>query len=661
MRADALGMFWVKELPKKPEPPQRFWESPDYLPCFQEARDYVIPVFTDAELVQAAFNDEILTFDTECYVNYWLCMFQSQTSGKIVYFEMKEGGTFNCDKLRWVLENFQTVSFNGIRYDIPIITLALNYCDCQELKAATNEIIDDKVQPYRLLRNRKVEALQGLDHIDLKEVAPGRYSLKHYAGRMGAPRLQDLPFRPDMVLSDDQITILRWYCINDLANTTLLYRELKDQIDLRTILSKELQIDVRSKSDPQIAEVAIKKELEKLGHRYIAPPIIEAGTHYKFNIPDSVVFKTEIMNRALATIAQADFFVNDHGKIKSPPSIKALDIELGGVPYQMGMGGLHSKESNVTHFSTDEIIILDIDVDGFYPKIVINQELYPEHLGRDYLKIYGRYYVRRIDAKAIYKLLSKIADKTTADLLKIFLNGAFGKHGNMFSILFAPMNLIQITLSGQLYLLMLIERFALASVKVISANTDGIVFECPVKRHDEIQGMIKQWESDTNFTMSQTKYNALYQRDVNAYIGLKENGGRYKGKSVFANPWAEKDHVELLKHNPANIVCIEAVVAYFEKQIPIEKTIRACKDVKKFVTVRKVEGGAVKDNDYLGEIVRWYYANNTSGDIVYAKTGNKVARSDTAKPLMALSGFPKDINYQWYIDEAYSFIKGFSI
>ena len=33
-------------------------------------------------------------------------------------------------------------------------------------------------------------------------------------------------------------------------------------------------------------------------------------------------------------------------------------------------------------------------------------------------------------------------------------------------------------------------------------------------------------------------------------------------------------------------------------------------------------------NDYLGKAIRWYYGKDVSGEIVYAKNGNKVPRSE---------------------------------
>ncbi len=90
--------------------------------------------------------------------------------------------------------------------------------------------------------------------------------------------------------------------------------------------------------------------------------------------------------------------------------------------------------------------------------------------------------------------------------------------------------------------------------------------------------------------------------------------------------------------------------------VPIEKTIRECKDVRRFVVVRKVQGGAHKDGWYLGKAIRWYYAKNIDGTINYIMSGNKVPNSEGAKPYMELGAFPDDIDYEYYERKAYKML-----
>ena len=244
----------------------------------------------------------------------------------------------------------------------------------------------------------------------------------------------------------------------------------------------------------------------------------------------------------------------------------------------------------------------------------------------------------------IAKLESELKSVQVVDSSgKIQVNGSFGKFGSKWSTLYSPDLLLQTTITGQLCLLMLIERIEAIGISVISANTDGIVIKCPRKREGELAEVFAEWEDDTGFETEETRYASLHSRDVNSYCAIKEGGGA-KTKGAFA--------IEGFQKNPTNIICVEALIAFLEKGTPISQTVHGCRDITKFVTVRTVTGGAVKDGRYLGKAIRWYYSTEVDGEILYKKTGNKVPRSEGAAPCMTLPDeFPDDIDYDWYLRE----------
>lgn len=123
-----------------------------------------------------------------------------------------------------------------------------------------------------------------------------------------------------------------------------------------------------------------------------------------------------------------------------------------------------------------------------------------------------------------------------------------------------------------------------------------------------------------------------------------------KLKGFFAKPGLQK--------NPANEIATEAVVEFLTKQTPIDKTVRGCQDIRRFVTVRTVSGGSWdQEGVYLGKAVRWYYSTSVVGPLT-DKKGGKVPRSDGAKALMQLpEEFPSDVDHGWYIAEAKSILR----
>jgi hypothetical protein len=262
-------------------------------------------------------------------------------------------------------------------------------------------------------------------------------------------------------------------------------------------------------------------------------------------------------------------------------------------------------------------------------------------MGPNFLKVYRDIYTRRLAAK-------HSGDRVVAETLKIVLNGSYGKFGSKYSTLYSPSLLIQVTMTGQLALLMLIEHLETHGVSVVSANTDGIVICCRIADREKYLNLIAGWELVTGFETEETPYTALYSRDVNNFIALKQAGG-VKLKGAYASATLAK--------NPQNAVCVNAVINWLTLGLPIEETIRGCQDIRQFLSLRKVEGGAVKDGVEFGRVVRWYTSTSCPGPITYKVNGYSVPKSDNARALQKLPrSLPGDIDYAAYIAEARSIL-----
>ncbi|HWV46436.1 MAG TPA: hypothetical protein VN039_10540 [Nitrospira sp.] len=670
MRRDAIGMFWrdepvVKVVKEKVKvtPPDPVWLNDDYLPYLSEARAFNFPQFSDAELVEAMGCN--LTLDCEVYSNYFLCAFKCPDTKRVTYIETVDGALTELDrsKLLWILENFQTISFNGLSYDLTMLALALAGKTTQEIKQASNELIEQEISPYQILKERRVKKLK-LNHIDLKEVAPLHGGLKAYSGRLFCRRMQDLPFAPDKWLSDDQICVTRYYCVNDLDNTELLWLTLQEQIQLRIDVGRMYGLDLRSRSDAQIAEDVFSLEVEQMSGRRAFKPIVAPGTMYFYKIPSYLNFRTELLRWVLNEVRIAPFLVAFHGAVEEPKQFEKLwDLQIADSKYAMGIGGLHSKEKKIAHHTDSEYTLHDFDVTSFYPRIMINQGLFPHHLGPNFLRAFNAKVEERIVAK-------RIKDMVKANGFKILVNGSFGKLGSKYSNLYAPDLLVQVTMTGQLSLLYLIEKLELAGIHVVSANTDGIVVKCKRTMHSVMYSIVKEWERETCFELEETRYMSLYSRDVNNYIAVKqkfdkenkvwiEQPDKCKTKGAYANPWNDASDKSMWMHkNPVNVICIDAIEAMLTKGVPIVTTITKCRDITKFLTVRKVSGGAVKDGEYFGSHIRWYYSNEVEGPLIYGKSGKRVPRSMGARPMMTLTEeFPQDVDFDWYVKESEKILK----
>jgi DNA polymerase elongation subunit (family B) len=586
-------------------------------------------------------------------------MFRRISDGKIIYFEKFNDSELNRQNVLHIVNKYTIITFNGNKYDCVILEAACQGFTNESLHKITGVIIDNQLQAWQARKQFGIAAME-FDHIDLIEVAPLKASLKIYGGRLHCPTLQDLPIPPEAIIRESDLPNMRSYCGNDLKDTELLFLQLEPEIELRTRMSEEYGVDLRSKSDAQIAEAVIKKEMDK--HYGVIPkrPKVKPETEYFYKAPSNLEFKTPILKDLFRQYTTLPFIVSDAGYVEFnfeiteedrnkkgalPKQKKKLKFMIGDTKYTSGIGGLHSCEKSVSH-TNDRCILRDYDVASYYPRIILNNKLFPKHIGPSFLKIYESIVNRRLKAK-------KSGDKVTNESLKITINGSFGKLGSKWSCLYSPDLMLQVTVTGQLNLLMLIERFELAGIPVVSANTDGIVVKMEPELETLARSIVEDWEFDTGYEMEGTDYCSLNSRDINNYIAVKEKGS--KGKGAYCD---QREHYYKLRSNPTNDICTEAVKEFLTNNVPIRDTILGCRDITKFISLRTVNGGAVKDGKLIGKAIRWYYGVNELDAIYYKTSGNKVPKSEGGVPIMELPDkFPNDVDLEWYVNEAKRILK----
>ncbi len=643
-------------------------------------------------------------FDTECYRNYWLLKFRP-VGCPIITASLREGQVFSPDQISQIarlFKDYTVISFYGLGYDVAMITGALMGFTPEKLKILNDRLIVDHLKPWEL----GLVDWKPADHIDVSGVIPGAGGMKYKASIIHAKTIRDLPYPPDSILTPDQIPVVESYCENDLDLLRALREYVAPQIDMRIDYGERYGIDLRSKSDAQIAEAVLKLRCEKALGKTLKKEPIDYNLAFKFDVPSFISYQLPQLNSALNLVKSAIFRIGADNKVGLPAELKSLQIPIGGSIYTMGIGGLHSCEKKVSHKADEFTVLKDLDVKSYYPTLILNSGEWPKALGKVMLTEYRVLYNDRLEAKELAKQHKKLKDliykeASTRDAVgKIILNGTFGKLLSAHSILFAPKMGIQTTIGGQLSLLMLIEWHEYHGIPVVSANTDGIVIKCPRDKEYISKHLVAEWEQRTNLEMEESVYSAIYTRDVNSYIAIYTNGD-VKRKGEFGK-------ADLIyKKAPGEEICSDAIVEYLTKNVPIETTVKTCRDITKFISMQNVSGGGVKmwgpgpDKDakvvdmipvltaagwikdgrrwthpsrpgvsmlsgeayaqcfapqrpeYLGKVVRWYYGTNSPGHIESATTGNTVGMSYGAQPCMTLPDeFPDDVDYDWYIKKS---------
>ena len=572
-----------------------------------------------------------IVFDIEVFANVFLfCGRVLENRNLIVIWGHEENAR---ERLLEVLQSGCTfVSFNGIKFDVPVISAFVAGYDQDTIKRIANTIIEHQMQPWEAERRFKLPRIP-LDHIDLIEVAPSFVGLKSYGARMHMRWLKDLPFAHDAIITPEQLPDVELYCVNDLDTTEELYKRLSFQLSLRRQMGEEYGLDLRSKSDTQMAETVFVKRLNLRGKAKVPRSI-------GYKPPSYISFEAYHLQELLRRISDTIYPIAATGHVELPEFLGKDQVRLNGGTYQLGVGGIHSThDKKICHVASADYIVTDIDAASFYPSIWV---LWGETSGDFNAALtaeYSKIYYRRLEAKAA-------GDKDVAEGLKVPINGSFGKLLSKYSSMYGPTLGLFITLTGQLTLLMLIEQLEKVGAVALSANTDGIAMGYPKSIEERVKATVSAFEKLTRFSFEYTPYRVLAMKDVNSYFAVKLDR-TIKAKGIYA-PLG-------LKKNPTAPVCARAVGEWLARGTPFQETIETA-PFTEFISARNVTGGGMQGDEYLGKVVRWYQSLDSSlPPLTYAANGNKVPKTDGARACMLLEEkikHPEDLNHLWYLQES---------
>lgn len=585
--------------------------------------------------------------------------------------------------------NLTWVSFNGQKFDAPLLAAWINGRPVETLKLIAMQIIEQRMMPWEAYKLAGIDGL-AFDHIDLIEVAPGvMTSLKTYAGRMHYPSMIDLPFHHDQDLTPAQCKVLETYCKNDLGVTEALFKRLDEEITLREQLGARYGLELRSKSGAQVAEAILKKtaDLGKAAMNRVAT--------IDYALPPIIKLKNKAL-KALAERLEGEVFRVDSSGSPELPDWMDEPIELHGGLYKFGIGGLHSQHDHQIYVEADDDYeVIDIDAESYYPNTIIKCGLIPRlggNKGEKFLDAYEAILKQRVEAK-------HNGDKAVAKSLKLAANGAYGKLGNIYCSFYSPDLMLAVCLTGQLNLLNLIDAVSrVKGVRVLSANTDGIMVHYPKTVRDELFKAVDANSKQTGFKYEETRYSKAAMKDVNNYLAIKTDG-EIKAKGLYAPLSLEK--------NPTAPVCALAAAAYLQKGVKPATFIKRQKKLEPFLSIRAVKGGGIQHTRFetvddwelrldtgsarnewysptlertvhrkskpdaavvgvggkpFGRVARWYMSTKQQPPITYVSNGNQVPKTEGAQLCMTLPpSLPVDIDYAWYINETHEMLRAMGV
>jgi hypothetical protein len=529
-------------------------------------------------------------------------------------------------------DNDTLVGYNSLGFDIPVLyrvcelirrnssladVISASYSTAQSL------IVDDVRPKPQVLKFRHIDLFK-LYHFDNEAK---RTSLKWIQCHLNMENIQDMPIAHDSPVPADQIEVVLSYNLNDVVTTVRMYNHHKtsELITLRkwAITKYGLKTGLNV-SNSHMGEMIF---MSKLGD--IPPP---DKSSRRINIGDLILpiisFKTSVFKGALEKFRKMSFNSDEER-----PKMAFSSIHKG-MKYSFGLGGIHAAKSG------GRTGVESIDVKSFYPNVAISFGFYPKHAGELFVSAYKELYNDRLNATSLIANLG----------IKEALNSVFGKSNSEFSPLYYPEFTYSITINGQLLMVMLAERIDYYNAgEVIMVNTDGM--EVIVTDNEKFTSVLEQWKKLTGMTISRSRYNKLYIRDVNNYIGILDNG-KIKTKGDY------EINKDFNKDPSAKILSI-AITEYYVKGTPIAETIRNHQELSDFYMFKRAKTGKLVAFTQNGErevslpkTIR--YLATKRGLVLFQKTDSMNAKvhSDCYVTIVNQKDDSVKPDRDWYIREA---------
>lgn len=555
-------------------------------------------------------NKPCIVFDIEPVSNIFTCTCKNTESNQIYVFEISNRKNQLQELCKFFLsEDAYFVGYNNIHYDTPII----NYCIAirnnkyannynvitNSINNLSNAIIDKNEDDKRWLAYKYSNHFKHIDLLTMLYSKQLRVSLKAMQVTMHYKNVKEFVHNWRMPLDPDRFDELIKYNINDVESTTELLNRCKKDIDLRIEIEKEYNIHCLSDDGVNLGmKILAKRYMEKTGISWEELKTLRSPCNTvdleKIILP-IVKYDSVILQKVLQDMKNQHFVSPGRGGYENT-------FLFGGMKIKIGVGGIHGDNGTCIISSEEDELLMDEDVSSLYPSMIISHNFYPPHLGYEFVEVYSAIRTERLEAK-------RNGNKVKNETLKLALNGLSGNLQQEFSWVYSPFTVMQVRINGQLLLLMLAERLLNIGCNLKQINTDGILFSVPKSKVDLYKQICRDWEKETSVSLEGESFTKFYQRDVNNYFAIQEDG-KIKKKGFF--------HTDTyLGRGLSPKIIPEAIINYFVNDIPVKQTVEKCEDIRKFLQSEKTDKQwEVEYKDEKQQLINRFYVSN-SGYYLY--------------------------------------------
>jgi hypothetical protein len=547
-----------------------------------------------------------IVFDIEVLKNVFTCTCKNTDTKQITVFEISPRRVDIQGLVTFFYENYYFVGYNNIHYDNPILNYIImlynkhyfNSYSTRELTESIfrmSQLVIDKNSDFDLWKEYKyARNFLSIDLLTMLYSKALRVSLKEMQVTMQYKNVEEFVVDWHQDLPEKDIDRLISYNINDVESTEELLYRCKDLLELRIETEKDFGLPCLSLDRVNLGDRLLQlKVMEKTGLNKKQLENMKSPADYvdleKVIFP-WIKFESPILQKKLTDMK------NQHNI--SPGRKGYINTFIfGEMKVTIGVGGIHGDNGTCIIKPNEDELLLDSDVNSLYPSLMRMYHLYPPKL-KDVL---GQIFPQIIDDRLEFK---RTGQKNKNETYKYMLNGVSGKMQDETSWLFSPFTVMQVRINGQLLLLMLAERLLKLGCKLYQINTDGILYKLKKSKYEELQQVLKEWEKLTMLTLETEEFTQFYQLAINDYFGVEPNN-KIKKKGFFLTD------IELGKGLTPKIIP-EAIINYFVHNIPVEDTIKSCKDICKFLQAEKTgKQWTVEYNEQIQQRINRFYVSNS--------------------------------------------------
>lgn len=480
----------------------------------------------------------ILFYDFEVFQFDWLVVIINPAEEKEWVFHNDRAGliAFYEAHKSWIW-----CGYNSRNYDSVILkSIVLGL----KPKAINDRIIYEGLKGWQIDPNLWSVQLYDYDAFVLNT------SLKQLEAFMGSDiRETSVPFDIDRQLTPDELRLTVGYCRHDVEQLIEVFIRNKTEFEAQLALINIFHLSLRSisRSQAQLAAIILKARKKEL------------FDEWEIRLPDTLILDKYKWI--------AEWFLNpvNHNYEKE------LEVDLNGVSHKFAWGGVHGAIKKYNYVCEPDEMFVMADVSQLYPFLMWRYRLLSRgcpNSAYDILK-------NTIDMSI---KLKKEGKKKEREPYKRFNNIIYGAEGDPTNAMYDPLHRNLVCVFGQVLILDLIEKIE-SFAELIQSNTDGILVKIKNTDFDRLDDCVYEWEQRTGLSMTFDSFEKVFQGDVNNYV-IVDYDGHMKTKGGYVKELNDLD-------NDLPIVN-EAIVKYLTENIPVEKTIGECTELKKFQKVVKV-------------------------------------------------------------------------